>query len=80
MVSMHHGGGGRHGGGRYNPDDDTQPLKITNTRMLKWFYSSLKPYRIWILLSVLAMLISTGASLYGPLVIKDVIDKVVHDE
>jgi len=76
MVSMHLGGGGRHGGGRFDPNDDTKPLKITNTRMLKWFYSSLKPYRLWILLSILAMLISTGASLYGPLVIKDVIDKV----
>ena len=70
MVSMHHRGRNR------PPDEDTEPLKITNRRMLKWFYTNLKPYRLWILLSILAMLVSTGAALYGPLLIKDIIDRV----
>ncbi len=57
-------------------DSETPPLKITDRRMLAWFYRLLSPHWYKIALAFLAMLLSTGAGLYSPLIIKEIIDKV----
>lgn len=77
MASTHSRGGGSavHGSGK--TDDEVQPIKITNRRMLAWFYRNLAPHWHKIVVAIIAMVLSTGAALYGPLIIKDIIDKVV---
>ncbi|MFC1581991.1 ABC transporter ATP-binding protein [Planctomycetota bacterium] len=71
-MSMH-----ARGHGRTQTDDKAPKLKITDRRMLGWFYRNLKPYRLRILLSILAMLVATGAGLWEPIIFGAFFDQVV---
>jgi len=78
------GGGGGHGYGRFGfsrdrdaPSVDYTPLKISDRRMLAWFYHNLAPHWYKVALGVFAMVAGTGAGLYIPLILKDIIDKVI---
>ncbi len=57
-------------------DNETPPLKINDRRMLAWFYKILSPHWYKITIAFLAMLLSTAATLYSPVIIRDIIDKV----
>ena len=73
------GGRGRHGGrGHHSDDSDTQPLKITDRRMLGWFFQHLISQHWYkLVFGVLCMVLSAGAGLYVPMILKDVFDKVI---
>jgi ABC-type multidrug transport system fused ATPase/permease subunit len=70
------GPGRRHGGSM--PSDDTPPLKITNRRMLAWFYRNLAPHWPKVTLGVAAMFGGTAAGLYVPLILKKIFDQVIE--
>ena len=57
--------------------DNVRPVKITDRRMLGWFYRNLASYWPRLVLGVLAMLGATAAELWEPLVRKDIFDKVI---
>ena len=63
--------------GRASRDDDVEPVKITDRRMLAWFYRNLAPHWHKVTLGVLAMFIGTGANLYVPIILRDIFDKVI---
>ncbi|NLF22920.1 MAG: ABC transporter ATP-binding protein [Lentisphaerae bacterium] len=52
-------------------------LKVSDRRMLRWFYQNLGAYWPRLLLGVTAMLGATAAGLAIPLVLKDIFDKVI---
>ena len=58
-------------------DEAARALKISDRRMLGWFYRNLASYWPRLILGVLAMLGATAAGLGVPLVLKDIFDKVI---
>jgi ABC-type multidrug transport system fused ATPase/permease subunit len=56
---------------------DKPAIKITNRRMLAWFYKNLVPHWHKVALGVAAMVISAGAGLYVPQIMKGIFDQVV---
>jgi ABC-type multidrug transport system fused ATPase/permease subunit len=62
-----------HGGREKEPDS----LKISDRRMLLWFYSSLIPHWPKVTLALFAMLASTAAGLAIPLVLRSIFDDVI---
>jgi len=69
--------GGWHRMQREGDGEGPPPLKITDKRMLAWFYTHLGPHWFKILMGILAMTGSTWAGLYQPKLLKDIIDKVI---
>lgn len=69
--------GGWHRMQREGDPDGPAPLKITDKRMLAWFYQNLGPHWLKILLGIVTMTGSTWAGLYQPKLLKDIIDKVL---
>ena len=57
--------------------DNVRHVKITDRRMLGWFYRNLASYWPRLVLGILAMLGATAAGLWEPLVRKDIFDKVI---
>ncbi len=72
------GGRGGHGAADRDPRLETEPLKITDRRMLGWFYTNLGPHAHKIVLGVLAMVAGTSAGLYVPVIIKRIFDEVIE--
>ncbi|MFC1601222.1 ABC transporter ATP-binding protein [Candidatus Sumerlaeota bacterium] len=66
-------------GGRWGKrdEDDPQPVKITNRRMLGWFYTLLTPHWYKIVIGVAAMFGATAVTLSLPLVLKSIFDDVI---
>ena len=62
--------------GRHH-DEGPPPIKITNRRMLAWFYRNLAPYWKRVSIAVIAMLAATAAGLATPLVLKHIFDDVI---
>lgn len=61
-----------------NTDDEgPPPIRITNQRMLSWFYRNLAPYWKRVSIAVIAMLAATAAGLATPLVLKHIFDDVI---
>ncbi|NLF86623.1 MAG: ABC transporter ATP-binding protein [Lentisphaerae bacterium] len=58
-------------------EEAARPVKISDRRMLGWFYHNLASYWPRLILGVLAMLGATAAGLGVPLVLKDIFDKVI---
>jgi subfamily B ATP-binding cassette protein MsbA len=58
-------------------EDGPPPLKISNRRMLGWFYRNLSRHAWKVGIGVGAMLGSTAAGLALPLVLRDIFDKVI---
>jgi len=59
-------------------DDDTQPLRITDRRMLSWFYGNVaKQHWPKVLVGLVCMIASAVATLYIPVTMKDIFDKVI---
>ncbi len=60
-------------------DDDAtaRKIKISDRRMLRWFYQTLGTYWFRVTLGVLAMLGATAAGLAIPLVLRDIFDRVI---
>jgi ABC-type multidrug transport system fused ATPase/permease subunit len=58
-------------------DPNSPKLKITDRRMLKWFFVQLGPHWYKILVALVLMILSTAASLWTPLIIRDIADKVI---
>ncbi|NSW55508.1 MAG: ABC transporter ATP-binding protein [Armatimonadetes bacterium] len=78
------GGGGGRGWGRRGGSDDalkkTKPLKITDRRMLGWFYTSIaREHWPKIALGVFCMITSASLGLYVPMVMKSIFDDVIQD-
>lgn len=63
--------------GRLGEGEVTPPLKITDRRMLAWFYRNLGPHWWKVLLGVAAMIGGKSADLAVPLVIKRIFDEVI---
>ena len=57
--------------------EDVKPLRITDRRMLAWFYHELGPYWHWIVAGTVATLGASGAQLLIPRPGKDLIDGVI---
>ncbi len=79
---MFHGSGGRrhHRSGETH-EDGTPPLKITDTRMLKWFAGYLLPHWPKVLVGTLAMIVSSVASLAPPYILgMGIINRVVIEQ
>ncbi len=76
---MMHGGRGHRGRHRRDGSpEDTQPLRITDSRMLVWFSGYLLPHWPKILLATAAMIISTACSLAPTYVFgKGIVDRVI---
>jgi ABC-type multidrug transport system fused ATPase/permease subunit len=74
-------GGGRGFGARGllrgGDEEGPPPLKITNRRMLGWFYRNLLPHAHKVSVAVAAMIVGTAAGLYVPIVLRDIFDKVI---
>lgn len=75
MAKMGRGVGLR----RPGQDDDVTPLKITDRRMLLWFYRRLIPHTPKVLLGLSGMLIGTIAGLYAPMILKKIFDQVIEE-
>ncbi|HNT36147.1 MAG TPA: ABC transporter transmembrane domain-containing protein, partial [bacterium] len=75
---MARGFSGHHGPPQMN-DDDVKPLKITNARMLGWFYKNLKPHWHKVLLGLVSMIAGTAAGLFVPMVLRSIFDDVIRD-
>ncbi len=72
---MRHGHGGRRG--LIGPSGDELRARITDRRLIGWFYRTLAPHWPKVLVSVLAMLLGTAADLYPPVITKYVFDDVL---
>lgn len=77
--------GGGHGRRRREQMDENKPgsalppppkLTISDRRMLQWFASNLGSRWLTILIAFLAMIISAGADMVQPLLVKDLVDDV----
>lgn len=69
-----------HHGSRQSDEEEVKPLKITNTRMLGWFYKNLKPHWVKVSMGLLAMLVGTAAGLYVPMILRSIFDDVIRDQ
>ena len=72
---VHLGGHGRHRDA--GPQDGVEALRISDRRMLAWFYANLGPHWHKVALGVVGMLGSTAANLAVPLVIRNLFDDVI---
>lgn len=59
------------------PAEEVKPLRLTDRRMLAWFYRELGPYWFRILVGTIATLTSSAGSLLMPLIMGPMIDKVI---
>ena len=57
--------------------EDVKPLRITDRRMLVWFYRELRPYWVRVAIGTSATLIATASQLVWPRTLKSIIDKVI---
>jgi ABC-type multidrug transport system fused ATPase/permease subunit len=71
------GGGRGGGGGRFLTGEGPAPIKISDRRMLGWFYQNLAPHWYKVLVGVLAMLGGTAAGLLIPQVLRKIFDDVI---
>lgn len=74
------GGRGRHYRGAHESgtdDEEVEPLRITDWRMLGWFVQKLGPQWQRVLVGTVAMLLSSGAALVWPRVLRPIIDNVI---
>ncbi len=63
---------------RGGPDEQgSPPIKISDRRMLGWFYRNLAGYWPRVALGIAAMIGATAAGLAVPLVLRDIFDKVI---
>lgn len=79
-MAMRGGGPGRgyHGSGRGRHFRNEKPtIKITNRRMLAWFYRMLAPYWARVLFGVGAMVGGTAFGLWTPILMKQLIDDAI---
>ncbi len=78
---MLHGGRGRGGGGHHREADrfeeDVEPLRITDRRMLAWFARYLGPHWPTLALGLFSMLVVTATSLYAPQILRQIFDDVI---
>jgi subfamily B ATP-binding cassette protein MsbA len=78
---MLHGGRGRGGGGHHREADrfeeDVEPLRITDRRMLAWFARYLGPHWPTLALGLFSMLVVTATSLYAPQILRQIFDEVI---
>ncbi|NLO73470.1 MAG: ABC transporter ATP-binding protein [candidate division WS1 bacterium] len=58
-------------------DAEVKPLRITDRRMIGWFYRQLGPYWPQVLIGTVATLLATGAQLVPPRTIKPIVDEVI---
>ena len=72
-------GYGRHGYHRFDENDPAGKLelRISDARMLGWFYRNLAPYWPRIVIGVTAMLLGTAAGLRVPMILKRIMDDVI---
>ncbi len=79
-------GGGPHHGQRGHSDssaadDSVEPLKITDRRMLGWFYRQLVPHWVKVLIGTVAMIGGSAAGLAPPYIMgKLIVDRVMRDQ
>ena len=57
--------------------EDVKPLRITDRRMLSWFYRALGPYWWQVLIGTVATLASSGAQLAIPRPGRTIIDQII---
>ena len=76
MPGMGMGGHGHRGRGGDAPDS-VESLKITDTRMLKWFYANLAPHWFKVVLGLTGMILATICHLRQALVLRDIFDDVI---
>jgi ABC-type multidrug transport system fused ATPase/permease subunit len=60
-----------------SPDSDVKPLRLTDKRMLGWFYHKLGPYWPQVLTGTLATLVASGAGLLLPQPTRPLLDQVI---
>lgn len=61
--------------GKYG--SDVKPLRLTDRRMIGWFYRELGPYWFRILIGTIATLTANAGSLLGPWVLRPLVDEVI---
>ncbi len=66
-------------GSRYHPSESDEELRrrIGDRRMVAWFYRSLIPYWVRVVIGLTSMLIGAAADMAPPLVMKSVVDDVM---
>ncbi len=74
---VHLGGHGRHRHRDAGPQDGVEALRISDRRMLAWFYTNLGPHWHKVSVGVVGMLGSTAANLAVPLVMRGLFDDVI---
>jgi len=78
---MLHGGRGGRGGGHQQVagrhEEDVEPLRITDRRMMVWFAHYLGPHWPTLALGLMSMLVVTGTSLYAPQILRQIFDEVI---
>jgi len=62
-------------GGRYG--QDVKPLRLTDRRMLAWFYRELGPYWVRVLIGTIATLAASFSSLLWPYILKPLVNDVI---
>ena len=78
-------GGGPHHGQRGGPDprdgdDGVKPLRITDRRMLGWYYRQLIPHWVKVLIATMVMIGGSVAGLAPPYIMgKLIVDRVMRD-
>ncbi len=74
---------GRHHffGSTTESDQEVEPLRITDRRMLAWFVQYLKPHWVKVMLGTLATVLSSAAQLAPPYITgKLIVDNVIRDQ
>lgn len=76
-----HGGGHHFFGSTTESDQEVEPLRITDRRMLAWFVQYLKPHWVKVMLGTLATVLSSAAQLAPPYITgKLIVDNVIRDQ
>jgi len=69
--------GGRHG--LKGATGEELRVRISDRRLMAWFYHTLGPHWLKVAVSILAMVLGTAADLYPPIVTKRIFDDVLKD-
>ncbi len=78
MARMYGGGGGRGGGWRTMIEGEENPeLPPITWKLIKRVMAFAKPFRLHIIFSLVIILITTGLELLQPLLLRDLIDRVL---
>ena len=59
------------------PGEDVPPLRLSDRRMLAWFYKELGPFWLRIALGTVATLAASAGSLIGPWILRPLVDQVI---